>query len=138
MSLAGRLRVSLRIDTLETTLCVIFMGRSAAQRKRSEVVLIPVDCGYCGEDWGRDPALEVACPTCDVDPGSKCRRPSGHPVNIGTQLHGIHRGRDEKALDVVDGYEPCPATPYDADDLDLDGVDAVEEYEQATLSGWSR
>jgi len=41
-----------------------------------------VSCSNCGEEWPRDPALEVECPTCHAPVGVKCRRPSGHPCEL--------------------------------------------------------
>lgn len=67
-----------------------------------------ISCTNCGTEWERDPALEVACPSCAAEVGQRCRRPSGHPVNMGTQLRGIHAAREQHALG--DGIlEPCPA-----------------------------
>lgn len=37
-----------------------------------------ISCNNCGEEWPRDPRLEVACPTCQAPVGQKCRRPSEH------------------------------------------------------------
>ena len=49
-------------------------------------------CSNCGETWPRDPALEVACPTCHARVGVKCRRPSGHSCEL-------HRSCDQAAMD---------------------------------------
>ena len=99
------------------------------------MVVIPVECSYCEQSWDRDPALEVECPQCYAEPGSRCRRPSGHPVNIGTQLHGIHKDRDRKALDVVEEYEPCPDSPVESLEQ---GRDNSLGYDQAGLGRWQR
>jgi predicted nucleic acid-binding Zn-ribbon protein len=64
---------------------------------------VTVQCSTCGEQWERDPALEVDCPACGADVGSQCRRPSGHPC-------AVHAGRDKRALREVDGYERCSGT----------------------------
>lgn len=62
----------------------------------------PVRCEGCGQEWPRDPALEVACPTCHVRVGAWCKSPSGHKA-----MH-LHRERMQAALDA--GFEhPCPA-----------------------------
>ena len=61
-----------------------------------------VTCKLCGEEWKRDPALEVVCPSCSAPIGARCRRPSGHSCPI-------HAPRDRLALDLIDSYTPCPA-----------------------------
>lgn len=66
---------------------------------------MPVICSRCGQEWPRDPALEVACPVCHAPVGAECRRPSGHRVWAGD----IHPERDRLALQVVPGYGRCPA-----------------------------
>lgn len=60
-----------------------------------------VRCELCGQQWPRDPALEVACPICLAPAGVKCRRPSGHPCDL-------HAARDRRALD-LGLINPCPA-----------------------------
>lgn len=35
-------------------------------------------CDRCGETWPDHPVTRVPCPTCRVDAGAWCRRPSGH------------------------------------------------------------
>jgi hypothetical protein len=49
----------------------------------------PVVCRYCGDEWPRHPALEVACPKCGAGIGKPCKakRPSGHQVVLGTEPH---------------------------------------------------
>lgn len=59
--------------------------------KRNEEAVI---CSRCGEEWARDPALEVPCPTCSAPIGLNCKRPSGHGV-WGDQPHAA---RDEAAM----------------------------------------
>lgn len=54
-----------------------------------------VRCSRCGQEWPRDPALEVECPTCHAPVGRKCRRPSGHRV-FGDQPHAA---RDYLAME---------------------------------------
>lgn len=54
---------------------------------------MPVTCNNCGEEWPRDPVLEVECPTCSADVGEKCSRPSGHSGNF---VHP-HASRDKRA-----------------------------------------
>ena len=61
-----------------------------------------VTCKNCGKEWERDPALEVACPSCSAEVGQQCRRPSGHPCRI-------HAKRDRRALEEVCDYSTCPA-----------------------------
>ncbi len=60
-------------------------------------------CRICGQEWPRDPALEVPCPTCKAPIGTRCRRPSGHHAN------GIHEARDRVAVQTIPGYGQCPA-----------------------------
>ena len=62
-----------------------------------------VTCRNCGQEWERDPAVEVACPTCTAEVGQNCQRPSGHPCRI-------HAERDRRALEEVCDYSVCPAS----------------------------
>jgi len=58
-----------------------------------------VICSFCGDQWPRDPALEVRCPSCDRGPGRRCVRPSGHECDV-------HAERDRLALE--QGWiKPC-------------------------------
>jgi len=59
-----------------------------------------VSCSRCNEEWERDPALEVVCPTCNSRIGYFCghKRPSGHKVRFGSTL--IHTARDRLAMDL--------------------------------------
>ena len=41
-------------------------------------------CDRCGETWLDHPVTRVPCPTCRVDVGRWCLRPSGHRA---TELH---------------------------------------------------
>lgn len=62
-----------------------------------------VHCNLCPKTWPRDPVLEVACPTCRVGVGQRCRRPSEHSVPFG----GFHAARD--LLAAAEGhYGVCP------------------------------
>jgi hypothetical protein len=62
-----------------------------------------VTCSNCGEEWPRDPALEVPCPTCHAPVRVKCRGPSGHPCEL-------HASRDRAAMGA--GFlRPCPKGP---------------------------
>ncbi len=61
-----------------------------------------VSCKLCGEEWNRDPALEVECPSCLAPIGVRCRRPSQHSCPI-------HVTRDRLALSTVAFYTPCLA-----------------------------
>jgi DNA-directed RNA polymerase subunit RPC12/RpoP len=91
---------------------------------------VSVSCSKCGQEWERDPALEVTCPTCGADVGQRCRRPSGHPAEL-------HAPRDKKALREVDGYGRCPATPAD-ETIDIDEAhDESPETTQTRLSAVS-
>jgi hypothetical protein len=61
----------------------------------------PVSCHACGQEWARDPALEVACAQCHAKVGTWCKNPSGH------KSMSLHRARMQRALD--EGVEkPCP------------------------------
>src|SRR2546425_619476 len=67
-----------------------------------------VSCLKCGQEWPRDPALEVKCPTCNSQIGYYCgaKRPSGHKVRFGSTL--IHPPRAQLAMDI--GFlQRCPA-----------------------------
>jgi DNA-directed RNA polymerase subunit RPC12/RpoP len=65
-----------------------------------------VKCNACGEEWPRDPALEVQCPTCNAKVGRRCRRPSEHQVFGG----GMHPDRDRLAMKM--GFlKLCPKGP---------------------------
>ena len=64
----------------------------------------PVFCHDCGEEWARDPALEVACPACHARVGVWCKNPSGHKA-----MH-LHQARMQRAFD--EGFEKrCPGAP---------------------------
>lgn len=62
-------------------------------------------CTACGQEWPRDPRLEVACPTCGARIGSRCKRPSGH------EAPEPHVAREE--LCILGGFmtRECPASP---------------------------
>lgn len=67
-----------------------------------------VSCSACGQEWPRDPALEVKCPTCNARTGIYCSevRPSGYRIRFGSTL--IHPARDQLAMDL--GFlQKCPA-----------------------------
>lgn len=64
-----------------------------------------VTCHRCGQEWPRDPALEVECPTCHAPVGRPCVRPSEHKTWGGQP----HPERDRLAMRVVPGYGRCPA-----------------------------
>ena len=68
-----------------------------------------VSCSACGQEWPRDPALEVACPKCEAKVGHYCRvrRPSGHTANFGNKTL-IHPARDQFAMD-MGLLQRCPA-----------------------------
>jgi hypothetical protein len=78
----------------------------------------PVVCNYCGDEWPRHPALEVACPKCGAGIGKPCgnKRPSGHRVVFGVETHVE---REQAALDAgiwakcqvgAPGHEPPKTT----------------------------
>lgn len=65
-----------------------------------------VTCRHCGQEWPRDPALEVPCPQCQAPVGRPCKRPSEHNV-WGNQPHA---SRDQLAMER--GFlKPCPKGP---------------------------
>jgi hypothetical protein len=59
-----------------------------------------VSCSACGQEWDRDPALEVKCPKCNAPVGKYCaeQRPSGYRIRFGSTL--IHPARDQHAMEV--------------------------------------
>lgn len=59
-------------------------------------------CANCGQEWERDPALEVERPICKAPVGRSCRRPSGH-------VCPIHAKRDLLAMRELQDYGRCPA-----------------------------
>jgi len=61
-------------------------------------------CSNCGQEWDRDPAIEVPCPTCDAAVGEKCSRPSDHS---GSFVHP-HVTRDDLAMESIASYGMCP------------------------------
>ena len=67
-----------------------------------------VYCRKCSQEWRRDPALEVECPTCHAKQGRRCKRPSGH----GVWGKEPHEERDRLAMETVPGYRRCPGTPH--------------------------
>lgn len=71
-----------------------------------------VQCSNCGQQWARDPALEVACPKCRAAIGSQCvaLRPSGyrHSAAFARIENGVHDERDLLAMEEVPGYGRCP------------------------------
>lgn len=74
-----------------------------------------VKCSRCGQEWPRDPALEVECPTCRAPVGRKCRRPSGHPV-LGPNR--MHPKRDNAAMS-AGLLMRCPASHKEPKQLKL-------------------
>lgn len=63
-----------------------------------------VQCQACGEQWARDPILEVPCPDCRAPIGHRCKRPSGHKAS------SYHASRDHAAV-AAGAYGICPAGP---------------------------
>jgi hypothetical protein len=57
----------------------------------------------CGRTWPRDPAYEVACPTCRAGIGSPCMRPSGH-----RKWGGIPCDARDLLADKLGKYGVCP------------------------------
>lgn len=72
-----------------------------------------IRCESCGQEWPRDPALEVECPVCHAKPGQKCRVPRPSEYVHSAAFAGLppwgHNERDILAMKVVPGYGRCPA-----------------------------
>jgi DNA-directed RNA polymerase subunit RPC12/RpoP len=67
-----------------------------------------VRCSRCGQEWPRDPALEVVCPNCRARIGVRCKRPSGHGGGLFTDFHD---GRLVEAM--RQGFEQrCPGADW--------------------------
>lgn len=62
-------------------------------------------CVKCGQEWPRDPRLEVPCPTCGAAIGRSCKRPSGHVAPE------PHVPREQAAIDAGHLTAHCPAEP---------------------------
>lgn len=98
-----------------------------------------VSCNNCGEEWPRDPVLEVECPMCRADVGEKCKRPSEHS---GGFVHP-HSAREKRALREVDSYGHCTGTIDEPEieerefgDPQADGGEPTSpETTQATFAG---
>lgn len=75
-----------------------------------------VACSKCGDEWSRDPALEIVCPTCNSQIGYYCghKRPSGHKVRFGSTL--IHPARDQLAMDM--GFLERCTSPHKLEDAE--------------------
>jgi len=104
----------------------------------------PKQCQHagCPKSFERDPALEVACPECDAEPGTLCRRPSGHVVwNTEWDLpRGIHPERDVEALrQGIYGECPLGRCPESVADRPLENPSSSGSQpagEQASLDDW--
>lgn len=66
-------------------------------------------CANCGRQFARHPNLEVPCPSCGVDIGHPCERPSGH--NGPFVDYHLDRGRKAVAEGVL---LACPDGPTGA------------------------
>jgi hypothetical protein len=87
------------------------MSTTSAQDRANPPPAGAVSCSACGQEWPRDPALEVECPKCQAKAGHYCRarRPSGHTANFGNKTL-IHPSRDQLAMDM--GFlQRCPDAP---------------------------
>lgn len=80
-------------------------------------------CLRCGQEWPRDPALEVGCPLCGAAVGVHCTRPSGHKARV-------HAARDRLALEKVPGYAECPE---EGDPLDYREHGVEERSDQLAI-----
>lgn len=65
-----------------------------------------VSCELCGEQWPRDPRLEVPCPACKARIGVRCMRPSEHRAFTGDPPH---IEREELAIQRGFLGRTCPA-----------------------------
>ena len=84
-----------------------FPALPAQLRSRTEPALgQAVQCRRCGEEWPLgDPALHVACPTCQAPPGRRCRRPSAHECVVHAARDGLATG--------MGLLTACPALTWD-------------------------
>ncbi|MDP2663444.1 MAG: hypothetical protein Q8R28_22240 [Dehalococcoidia bacterium] len=73
-----------------------------------------VSCRNCGQEWGRNPVLEVPCSSCRAPVGTWCRRPSGH------RAMDLHRQREELAME-RGLLHRCPAAQREGEQLALWG-----------------
>lgn len=71
---------------------------------------LAVVCQSCGQEWPRDPCLEVPCPMCGAKIGGPCRRPSGHRVWSAFPFHPER----ERAAMAAGFIRPCPAARKDS------------------------
>ncbi len=83
----------------------------------------------CDRTWPRDPVLEVRCPTCGADIGTKCKRPSGHGGNF------VHPHAVRDRLAVADGhYGHCPLGICAESLADMPGETATGASKGATAN----
>ena len=82
-------------------------GMPAPPRSRTQPPLgHAVQCRRCGKEWPHgDPALRVACPTCQAPPGRRCRRPFAHECVVHPTRDGLATG--------MGLLTPCPALTWD-------------------------
>ena len=69
------------------------------------VLRMTARCQLCGQEWPRDPALEVPCPACHAPAGKPCKRPSGHACSL-------HAARDHVAMAAGKLNRHPPADPH--------------------------
>lgn len=75
----------------------------------------------CSKTWGRDPVLEVECPTCGRDVGQRCQRPSGWSGPFVKP----HKARDLKALE-EGHYGECPLGTCPSTLGEIEGADQAD------------
>ncbi len=70
-------------------------------------------CTACGQQWERDPRLEVACPTCNAAVGNACAfaAPSGHRRSQAFMGAQPHEEREELAIQRGYLTRECPNNP---------------------------
>ena len=79
----------------------IIRGQDAENLAKKLKLKSKITCQLCGEQWDKDPALEVPCPVCPAKVGQWCRRPSEHRAML------LHRPRI-KAAEAAGKISKCP------------------------------
>ena len=80
-------------------------NENVARRFRPTVVLGPVRCHRCAAEWRTDPALLLACPSCQAPAGQPCQRATG-----GNSIPCTARDRAAVRGGLLD---PCPSLTWD-------------------------
>jgi len=100
---------------------------SDSTSSRDRAMTVSCNRQACDRTWPRDPVLEIECPSCGADVGTKCKRPSGHGGNF---VHP-HAARDRRA--VAEGhYGNCPLGICAESLADILGGTGIESLNGAT------